>query len=213
MDKKSVISIVVPVYNSKEYLPTCLGSLINQTITADWMEIILVDDGSTDGSVEYLKEFAERNKNVKLFCLPYNTGDVGYVRNIGIKAATGDWLFCIDSDDWLGSEAFERLVKHAEEWDSDVVQGKMINVDGADRKGKTAYFNSNRDSIVNGELATEKILSETVGPCRLIKMELLKTNHILFLEGIWPEDVVFMLEVLFAAKHISIANDYEYYFL
>ncbi|MBR1661974.1 MAG: glycosyltransferase [Acidaminococcaceae bacterium] len=213
MNQKTIISIVVPVYNSKEYLPTCLGSLINQTIGADKMEIILVDDGSTDGSVEYLKEFADQNKNVKLFCLPHNTGDAGYVRNIGIKAATGDWLFCVDSDDWLGPEALERLVKHAEEWDSDVVQGKMINVDGVGRKGKTAYFNSNRESIVNGELAMEKILSETVGPWRLIKMDLLKTNHILFPEGMWPHDVIFMLEVLFAAKHISIANDYEYYFL
>ena len=211
--KKTIVSIVVPVYNTLEYLPACLNSLKNQTIGADRLEIIIVDDGSTDGSVEYLKEFAGQNKNVKLFCLPQNTGDAGYVRNVGIKAATGEWLYCVDSDDWLGAEAIERLVKHAEEWGSDVVQGKMTNVDGADRKGKTAYFNSNRESIVNGNLASEKVLSETVGPSRLIKMDLLKMNHILFPEGIWPHDVIFMLEVLFSAEHISIANDYEYYFV
>ena len=95
--KETIVSVVIPVYNTLEYLPTCLESLKNQTIGADRMEIILVDDGSTDGSVEYLKEFAKQNINVKLFCLPQNTGDAGYVRNVGIKAATGDWLFCVDS--------------------------------------------------------------------------------------------------------------------
>ena len=211
--KETIVSVVIPVYNTLEYLPTCLESLKNQTIGAGRLEIIIVDDGSTDGSVEYLKEFAKQNKIVKLFCLPQNTGDAGYVRNVGIKAATGDWLFCVDSDDWLGPEALERLVKHAEEWDSDVVQGKIISVDGAAKKEQLPYFASNEPSIVNGDLTAREELSAIVGPRRLIKIDLLKTNHILFPERIWPEDVIFIYRVLFAASHISIANDYEYYFL
>ena len=213
MEQNPIVSVVIPVYNTREYLPVCLNSLKNQTIGADRMEIVLVDDGSTDGSAEYLKEFAGRNKNVKLFCLPQNTGDAGYVRNVGIKAAAGDWLFCVDSDDWLGPEALERLVKHAEEWGSDVVQGKIISVDGATKKEQLPYFASNEPSIVNGDLTAREELSAIVGPRRLIKMDLLKTNHILFPEGIWPHDVIFIYRVLFAASGISIANDYEYYFL
>ena len=213
MEGKPIVSIVIPVYNTREYLPMCLDSLKNQTIGADRMEIIIVDDGSTDGSVEYLKEFAGHNENVKLFCLSQNTGDAGYVRNIGIKAAKGDWLFCVDSDDWLGPEAIERLIKHAEEWDSDVVQGKIISVDGAAKKEQLPYFASNKPSIINGDLTVHEELSAIVGPRRLIKMSLLKMNHILFPEGIWPHDVIFIYRVLFAASHISIANDYEYYFL
>ena len=211
--KKTIVSIVVPVYNTLAYLPVCLGSLKNQTIGADRLEIIIVDDGSTDGSVEYLKEFEEQNKNVKLICLPQNTGAPGYVRNVGIKAATGDWLYCVDSDDWLGPEAIKRLVECAEEWDSDVIQGKMITVDGPNHKGRGTYFRSAEASIVNGNLRTDRCLIETVGPMRLIKMDLLKKYNILFTENLWPEDIIFMLEVLFSAKRVSIVNDYNYYFV
>lgn len=213
MEGKPIVSVVIPVYNTKEYLPTCLHSILNQTIGAENLEIIIVDDGSTDGSREYLKEFAGQNINVKLFCLPENTGDLGYVRNIGIKAAAGEWLYCVDSDDWLGAEALERLVKHAAEWGSDVIQGKMMNVDGPKKKGRFDYFNGDEASLTFGNLAFDEIVSATVGPMRLIKMDLLKDNSILFPEGVWPEDIIFMLEVLFAATHISIANDYEYYFV
>ena len=213
MKQNPVVSIVIPVYNTREYLPVCLNSILNQTIGAERLEIIIVDDGSTDGSAEYLKEFAEQNQNVKLFSLPQNTGDLGYVRNIGIKAATGEWLYCVDSDDWLGAEALERLVKHAEEWGSDVIQGKMMNVEGAESKGRFAYFSSNRPSIVKGNLKTDKEITATVGPMRLIRMDLLKEKGIQFPEGIWYEDAIFIIEVLFSAKCISVANDYEYYFV
>ena len=213
MEGKPIVSIVIPVYNTKEYLPTCLHSILNQTIGAENLEFIIVDDGSTDGSREYLKEFAGQNKNVKLFCLPENTGDLGYVRNIGIKAATGEWLYCVDSDDWLGAEALERLVKHAAEWGSDVIQGKMMNVEGAESKGRFSYFGSNKPSIVKGKLKTDKEITATLGPMRLIKRDLLKEKGILFPEGIWYEDAIFILEVLFSSKCISIANDYEYYFV
>lgn len=213
MEQNPIVSVVIPVYNTRDYLPVCLNSLKNQTIGADRMEIILVDDGSTDGSAEYLKEFAEHNKNVKLFSLPQNTGDLGHVRNIGVRAAAGEWLYCVDSDDWVGAEALERLVKHAEEWGSDVIQGKMMNVEGAESKGRFSYFSSNKPSIVEGNLKTDKEITATVGPMRLIKMDLLKENGIQFPEGVWYEDAIFIIEVLFSAKCISLANDYEYYFV
>jgi glycosyltransferase involved in cell wall biosynthesis len=193
-------------------LPACLNSVINQTIGKDKLEVIVVDDGSTDGSAEYLKEFADQNKNVKLICLPQNSGNSGYARNVGLKAVTGKWLYFVDSDDWLGPKAIEKLVKHAEEWGSDVIQGKMMEVGGPIRKGWTKYFMSSKASIADGNLVTDGVLTSALGPMRLIRMSLLKENNILFPEDTWFVDAIFMLKVLFSASHISVANDYEYYF-
>ena len=207
------ISVIIPVYNTIEYLPVCLKSVVSQTIGSDNMEIILVDDGSTDGSVDYMKTFAERNKNTKLICLQNNTGSAGRVRNIGIKEAKGKWIYFVDSDDWLGPEALERLVKHAEEWESDVVQGKMIGVDGSESQGWTVYFSSKKPSIIDGSLEKNGVLTSALGPMRLIKTDLIKKNDILFPEDTWFSDAIFILNVLFSANRISMANDYEYYYV
>ena len=210
---KPIVSVVIPVYNAIEYLPACLNSVAGQTIGADRLEIIVVDDGSTDGSADYLKEFAKGKANVKVICLPQNTGCPGHVRNVGIDAATGEWLYCVDADDWLGPEALERLVKHAEEWGSDVIQGRMRNINWEENHGTTAYFNGNKESIPQGNLEKDGVLTSSLSPMRLIKMDLIKENNIYFPEDSWYEDVIFMLQVLFSAKSISIANDYDYYFV
>ena len=212
-DNRPKVSVVIPVYNTREYLPVCLNSVANQTIGAENLEIIVVDDGSTDGSVEYLKEFAERHKNVTAIYLPQNTGSAGYVRNIGIKTATGEWIYFVDSDDWLGAEALEKLVKHAEEWDSDVVQGRMKGVDGAESYGWTVYFSGNRPSVMDGDLAANGILTSALGSMRLIRTDLIKRKKLLFSEDTWFEDAIFILEVLFSAERVSLANDYDYYFV
>ena len=211
--RNPVVSVVIPVYNAKKYLPSCLHSVAEQTIGTDKLEIVIVDDGSTDGSTDYLREFAESRPNVKLICLPQNTGCPGHVRNVGIEVATGDWLYCVDADDWLGPEALERLVKHAEEWGSDVIQGRMKEINWDTSKGATRYFSGTEASIPNGDLVSDGVLTSSLGPIRLIKMKLIQKRNIRFPEDSWFEDTIFMLRVLFSSSVISMANDYDYYFI
>ena len=92
-----MISIIVPVYNVEAYLPQCLDSLINQTYQD--LEIICVNDGSTDGSLEILQKYQSKDKRIKVVSQK-NQGLSG-ARNTGISQATGEWIMFVDSDDYL----------------------------------------------------------------------------------------------------------------
>lgn len=105
MDK---ISIVVPVFNVEVHIRKCLDSVIAQTY--DNLEILLIDDGSTDSSGEICEEFARRDKRIRLFRLPHK--NVSCSRNVGLKSASGRYIGFVDADDWIEPEMYEVL--HAE---------------------------------------------------------------------------------------------------
>ena len=110
------VSIIIPVYNTGEYLPECLESVRNQTLQD--IEIICVNDGSTDNSAEILKDFASRDNRIHVIDQP-NGGELA-ARNTGIHAATGQWLGFVDSDDRAAPEMFERLLKNGERYQADI---------------------------------------------------------------------------------------------
>lgn len=100
-----MISVIVPVYNTKEYLERCVNSLLNQTYQD--MEIILVDDGSTDGSGEICDRFAERDRRIRV--LHKENGGSSSARNLGIENAEGDYIGFVDSDDYVDANMYEKL--------------------------------------------------------------------------------------------------------
>lgn len=115
--KMAVISIVVPVYNAKKSLKRCLESLIHQTYKQ--LEIILIDDGSTDGSGEMCNEYASQDQ--RIIVIHKENEGVSAARNTGIERATGTYLQFVDSDDYLDLDACEILVKAIEENQSEMV--------------------------------------------------------------------------------------------
>lgn len=119
MERKETIkvSIVVPVYNVEKYLEQCVDSLLAQTI--DSKEIILVDDGSTDSSGKLCDAYAEKNACVRV--IHKQNGGLGSARNAGVKHVTGEYLYFIDSDDWLETDALETLYAAAKRDDLDIV--------------------------------------------------------------------------------------------
>ena len=104
--KKSLISIIVPVYNVQDYLYRCVDSLLRQTYSN--LEIILIDDGSTDRSLDMCKKFAEADARIKIISQP-NKG-IGAVRNIGLSCARGEYVAFVDSDDWVEPDMYELLL-------------------------------------------------------------------------------------------------------
>ena len=106
------ISIVVPVYNPGDYFPPCLASLEAQSIFPQ-LEVVLVDDGSSDGSEALCDEFAARHPGQVQVIHQTNHG-LGYTRNAGIEAATGDWVLFVDSDDAITPDACEQLLAAGE---------------------------------------------------------------------------------------------------
>ena len=101
----NLISIIVPVYNVEEYLPACLDSIINQTYTE--IEIILVDDGSTDSSGEICDRYAKIDERVKV--IHKSNGGLSDSRNVGIQVAKGEYIGFVDSDDYVEFDMYETL--------------------------------------------------------------------------------------------------------
>lgn len=114
------VSIVVPTYNVEMYLRECLDSLINQTLTD--IEIICINDGSTDNSLEIIKEYAQNDKRIKIIN-KQNTG-YGHTMNVGIDAATGEYLGIVEPDDYVAVDMYETLYKTAK-----AVNGEIVKAD------------------------------------------------------------------------------------
>lgn len=110
------ISVLVPVYNVEPYLAQCLESICSQTLRE--LEVVCVDDASTDGSLSILREFAERDPRVKVVLAPEN-GGLSRSRNLAMNHAVGEYLFLVDSDDWLETDLLEEMYSRAKALDAD----------------------------------------------------------------------------------------------
>lgn len=110
-----LVSVVIPIYNAEKYLRECLNSILNQTISN--IEVICIDDGSNDKSVDICKEYIKKDNRVRL--LTQENSGPSIARNRGIEEATGEWISFVDADDWLEKNMFEKLISVSE--DSDIV--------------------------------------------------------------------------------------------
>ncbi len=119
------VSVIIPVYNIERHLRQCLDSVTGQTLTE--LEIICVDDGSTDGSPEILVDYAQRDGRFQIITQP-NTGP-GVARNTGMDRATGEYLIFLDSDDWFEPDFLERMVAKAKETGADVTICRTVEFD------------------------------------------------------------------------------------
>jgi len=117
------VSVIIPIYNASKYLSLCLDSIVSQTYKN--IEIILVDDKSTDNSLALLKKYKEKHKNIKIIKLKENDG-VSHARNVGLDKATGDYIFFIDSDDFVDKKCIKKLVEATLKYDADVVDTERL---------------------------------------------------------------------------------------
>lgn len=126
-------TIAIPVYNDENTIRECLDSIINQTIDNDKLEIICVNDGSTDQSPAILEEYSNTYSFVRVVHQE-NSGSPSGPRNKAIELATGDFIFFVDGDDYLGEEALERMEEKILQYDSDIVIGKYVGINRGFRK-------------------------------------------------------------------------------
>lgn len=124
------VTVIVPVYNTMPYLTACLQSMVDQTIGADRMEVVAVDDGSTDGGGEELDRFAREHPTLFTVLHQENSGGPAGPCNRGLEVARGRYVFFVGADDYLAENALERLVDTADAWGSDVIWGRVEGVGG-----------------------------------------------------------------------------------
>ncbi|MFJ8580601.1 glycosyltransferase family 2 protein [Micromonospora sp. NPDC093277] len=201
------VTVIVAVYNTMPYLTTCLNSLIDQTIGRERLEIVAVDDGSTDGSGRELDRFARRYPDTVKVIHQANSGGPAAPSNRGLEHATGRYVFFIGADDYLGPEALERLVTAADRYGSDVVLGRTVGVNS--RYIHQAVFATTEPDVDLFDSALPWSLSNT----KLFRRELIERHGLRYPEDMpVGSDQPFTIEACVRAGRISVLADYDYYY-
>ncbi|KUN92259.1 glycosyltransferase family 2 protein [Streptomyces caeruleatus] len=201
------VSVIIGAYEAMPYLVECLASVEAQTIDPERIEVIAVDDGSTDGTGECLEEFAARVAMPVTVIRQENSGGPSGPRNVGLGKAAGRYVFFLDADDRLGPEALERMVAMADRNGTDVVLGRVEGVNRTAPKsmwGKTLDRTDVYSSNIKFTLSAQK----------LFRRELLTRHHMRFDESLWTgEDALFTMEAYLRADGVSVIADYTCYYL
>ena len=227
MDAK--ISVIVPVYNQEKYLEECIESIINQTYKN--LEIILVDDGSTDDSLKICKKYKKIDKRIKI--VEKENGGLSTARNAGLAIATGDYIMFCDSDDYYLPKTCELMEKEITSKDADYVIGNYINCTEEGKLWKNPIFDKklypNFKVEINDYTKSFYIMSSSV--CnKCFRKSFLDEHEFKFVEGLPAEDAIFttacfvkstkvyyIKDIIYAYRQrnagtsISTNNDVEYF--
>lgn len=207
------VSVVIPIYNVENYLAACLDSIVNQTL--EDIEIICINDGSTDNTLEVLNSYAE--KDDRFTVITQENGGHAVATNKGMDLATGKYLYLMDSDDVLEDlEALEKTYKIAEEKQLDFVLFQAINYNEVEeRYYKAENYSMNRlakrvgENIFNYKDVGKLAFTITVTPwTKLYNRQFVVDSGARFPEGLIFEDNVFFWEVFFSAERIYFLKEY-----
>lgn len=199
------ISLIIPVYNVEKYLEKCLNSCVNQDISDEEYEIIIINDGTRDGSLIIALDFEQKYKNIKVYSQE-NQG-LSAARNKGLSLAKGEYVWFIDSDDWIEENCLNSIIEELEENDL-LVMGYIKAYDDESKNQVVKYQNEN---ISNGR---QLLLDRFFPQAQMYifrKVFLLKYN-LMFYKGIYHEDSEFTPRMLFYAGKIKILKKPVYYF-
>lgn len=207
----SKISVIVPIYNVEKYLRRCIDSIINQTYRN--LEIILVNDGSLDGSLDICKRYEKLDSRIKL--INKKNGGLSSARNEGLKIATGDYISFIDSDDWINEDMYESLLSNAIKYNADISVGGVINLlekDNSYEVIKNSFTGVHKIQCISGEEAIEKFLMESWASWdKIYKREI--HEDIYFPLGEINEDEAIAIEILKRCNKVVYDNKNFYNYI
>lgn len=204
---KPDVTVIIGAYEAMPYLIRCLESVEAQTIGAGRLEVVAVDDGSTDGTGEYLEEFAARTAIPTRVVRQANSGGPSGPRNVGLKLARGRYVFFLDADDYLGEEALERMVAMGDRAGTDVVLGKVVGVNRGAAKSMW------KQTVERADLYTSNI-KFTLSAQKLFRRDLLTRLGLTFDEQLKTgEDALFTMEAYLRGNGVSVVADYTCYYL
>lgn len=212
INKKELVSIIVPIFNVEKYLRKCIDSIINQTY--DNLEIILVDDGSPDQSGKICDEYAAKDRRIKV--IHKENEGVSEARNIGIKLSSGEFILFVDSDDYIEAHTIEIMIAIAKQRKADIVMADIIFVDEFDQEIKESEKNKTKDEEkkfieYTKDQAIDRFVRDDWGPWNKLYRASIHKN-IYFPKGKIHEDEAIMFQILDNCnKMIKINNKLYYY--
>lgn len=215
------ISIIIPVYNTSRYISRCVLSLVRQSLGADALEIILINDASTDNSLEYLyaweKEYPD---SICVINLEENVKQ-GRARNIALQYATGEYIAYLDSDDWLVPDALKLLYDKAVETGAEITAylSKDVSVEEQEQKGDAIILENAIDSGMEDEYLIIKDVGDRIRlffggmsqrGCwdKLYRRDFVAAHDFRYTEGIFDEESLFTIPALMHVKKYYLMNKY-----
>ncbi|MBO5911044.1 MAG: glycosyltransferase family 2 protein [Elusimicrobiaceae bacterium] len=208
MQKKPLISVIVPIYNVAAYLPRCLDSITQQTYQN--LEIILVDDGSTDDSLEICQQYAKKDNRIKV--IHHENKGLPGARNTGIDAMHGDFVAFLDADDWLPLTAYETLLTLHQKTGADITWGILFYNTSAQNFQIPSHFRFPKENLEH--LNVEDILCTRNIHCvdKMYKTSLFSHGFRFNTSFTFSEDVEFLFYIIQKANFIAFTNHPVYYY-
>ncbi len=203
------VSIIVPIYNVEEYLSKCLNSLINQTLKD--IEIICINDGSTDNSNKILDEFGQKDKRI-IIITNENKG-TSAARNTGIEKATGEYIAFVDSDDWVCDDFYENLYNAAIKNHADIAVCGIVKINSKHSKNILTFKDKKIYTDYQEKLKICGIPKTSYVWNKIYKRESFIKTNIKFIPNMIYEDYIFTPQILFyLEKLVTVPNTNYYYF-
>lgn len=209
------LSIIVPLYNSEQYLPKCIGSLVHQDIPLDEYEIILVNDGSPDHSADLARDYAKDYPNIVVLSQE-NKGTSG-ARNTGLRYATGKYVYFVDPDDYILENSLKEILQRMDDEALDVLRFGYVEVDENFTPTKSCKHPEKPDyssKVMDGfTFMGERLGIACYVWTYLFKLSLIKDNEIFFLEGDYFDDTPWLPKVLSLAKRVDSVDVKRHFYL
>lgn len=206
LDDRPDVSVIIPAYNALPFLHRTLESLVTQTIGTESLEVIVVDDGSTDGTGAVVDEWAARHPGLFHVIHAEGSGGPATPRNTALDRARGRYVFFLDADDFLGTEALARLVAAGDEQGSDIVLGKMVST--GERAVPESMF---QRTDLDADLFESRIYW-TLTALKLFRRDLIEDHRLRFPTHMpVGSDQPFTAMAYLRAKKVTVLADYDYY--
>lgn len=203
-----ILSIIIPVFNVEKYVEKCIRSCENQDIPKEDYELIVVNDGSPDGSLAIVERLAKEYSNIKV--ISQENQGLSAARNTGLECARGEYVWFVDSDDWIEENCLKEMTgKLVDEIDILQIQFKRAYEDGTIRIPTQKFL----DGIHSGKEATELGLLADPASLSILRFQFLKENDFKFFPGIYHEDSELKSKMVYTAKKIVFHEPPVYYYL
>lgn len=205
------LSIIIPVFNVDKYLRKCLDSILGQGIDQKFYEVLIINDGSTDNSQDIIEEYINSYSNV--FAFYKENGGLSSARNLGIEKSKGDYLFFIDSDDFLADTILTKAIKELADDHLDCLSFNFSKVDSKENViPVTNYYESFSTEISGIDLLNKYTVVANVWKY-IFRKEIITLHNLKFTNGIYHEDEEFTVLFFLYAKRIKHINVIGYYYL